>query len=160
MSRVEMLAARQAALLLHSLPASVRTRVVARLDRSEAATLQPLLDELLRLGVSPELGARLQRLLGNPGDQRAAGSMTAVARTRLLAPEAVAAAVQACSTQTAAQLLRAQPPPWTDAVLQKIVEPRRTEIRRHIAGEPPPTAPAVLELLCERLCLEAARWTP
>lgn len=157
----ESIRARQAALLLHGLAPSVRQRVIARLDKAEVGRLTPLLTELESLGVPQCLGDDLQQLASAPSPQVTPGSSasprTARERVQAMSAEDIVQAIKACAPVTVAQLLRAEAWPWKEQALASLPDLRRAEVLRHLSSESPPWAPAVLNAMCERLCLETAR---
>ena len=160
----ETVQARQAALLLHGLPSAVREQVIAKLDTREATRVKPLLDELVGLGVSPAMGRQLQTAAATQAATPGAAAsgvpvreLTARERLEQLNADDVARALQSCSTSTVAQLLRAQTWSWKAQLLGLIPEPRRARVLEGLRRESPGVAPAVLELLCERVLQEAAR---
>ena len=146
MTEPETLEARQAALLLHGLPAVARREVLARLDAAEHARLQQLLNELVELGV-PASASTLPIDASAPSAQDRAAGLSADVVTRRL---------QSCAVATVALLLQARAWPWKAAVLDQMPSARRTEIIECLRSAPPPLAPAVLAYLCERLCAKAA----
>ena len=167
MVRSETLPARQAALLLHGLPADARGRVLARLSERETARLKPLLSELAELGLSPTVGSTLAPSLNRELQQitpssavPAAHGTSARQRAELLSSAEVAGALEACAPVTMAAVLGISAWPWKQEVLESCAELRRAEIRMHLRGDVPALSPAVAEALCERLCQEVAgSWT-
>lgn len=155
----ETLHARQAALLLHSLPADARARVLARLSAGEAARLQPLLKELAELGVSPSLGRKLQEITSSSATAPALRDASACQRAESLSGADVARALQACAPVTVAALLRISEWPWKQEVLDRSSEVRRADVQRQMHDDAPALSPAVAEALCERLCHEVSQWT-
>jgi hypothetical protein len=156
----ELVRARRAALLLHSLPPAARRRAMSKLSTAEAAILAPLLQELTDLGVSASIGQQLRELISSapavpPAAQKHA--LTLHERVASLSAEGVARAFKSCAPVTAAELLRAGEWPWTQQVLNQLSELRRTEVLRHMRDAAPALAPAALNCLCERLCREAGR---
>jgi len=150
------LRARQAALLVHALPAHVRRQVMARLGAAESSQLQPLLLELAQLGVSPELGEKLQRLASSQGSGADAGPPGVAQSVERLSADHVSARLAACASTTVAQLLRVQDWSWKAQVLNAMADGRRAEVLNCMRSEAPPLGPAALQVLCERLCIEPA----
>jgi hypothetical protein len=145
--------ARQAALVLHGLSDGMRRRVLERLDGGERSRLQPLLDELGELGVPTSLG---QSLAPEP-DAESDASVAARSlheRVAHLAPEDVALALQTCAPSTAAYLVSAADWPWRESVLERLPPLVSKAVAAHRANTFQ-LAPAVLDVLCERL-LESA----
>lgn len=165
MAASETMQARQAALLLHGLPPAVRGEVLAKLDSREAARLEPLLEELVGLGVSSLMGQQLQQAMASslpvaPAPAAAsspASEPSARERVDRLGGDEVARCLQACSPVTIAQLLRAGNWSWKAQVLGLIPEPRRTRVLDHVRRESPALAPAVLALLYERVLQQSAQ---
>jgi hypothetical protein len=157
MAKAENAQARRAALMLHALPAQAQQRVMAKLDRSQAARLQLLLDELMRLGVSPSVTRDLQSFTELPAASNSARDATAWARAMALDAATVLNCLKTCSPATVTQLLRAEAWPWKQAVLDGMSEPRRSEVLQLMRGEAPTLSPAALNALCERLCSQAAQ---
>lgn len=163
MAASETMQARQAALLLHGLPPAARRQVIAKLDAHETTRLEPLLDELAGLGVSPAVGLELQAVASQPAAPTPAApianvrELTPRERVEQLNADDVARCLQACSHATAAQLLRAGNWPWKAQVLGLIPEPRRARVLDNVRRESPTLPPAVLSLLCERLLQQAAQ---
>lgn len=160
MGVLETTQARRAALLLHALSPAIRRQVAGRLDAAESARLQPLLDELVKLGVSQSLGEKLQYLTSPmatsspmPVSMAAVDKLTVQKAARLTA-EDVVKCLQSCAPATAARLLHAHDWPWKAQVLELMPEARRAEVLdcTFVRSE---LAPAVLEALSERLCLQA-----
>lgn len=151
--------ARRAALLLHTLPVATRQRVMAKLDEVEAKRLKPLLKELAQLGVPRALGEQLQQLTSPApsGSALPARALAAPQRLESLSGADVVRALNTCAAVTAGHLLRARQWPWQQDVLDRSSELRRAELLRHIRSDYPALAPAVLTLLCERVCLEVER---
>lgn len=149
----ETMRARQAALLLHSLPPYLRRRVIARLNTSESSTLQPLLVELAGLGVSQSLGLQLQHLaissVPKPGTDALAEQVES------LNAADVVARLSPCAAATVAQLLRAGGWSWKARVLELMPDGRRAEVLACMRSDSCPLAPAALRTLCERLCKDA-----
>lgn len=157
---VEPLRVRQAALLLHGLPPDVRRNVVARLDVAESSMLQPLLVELAEMGIPASLGRQLQQpavpVVREPGMD----ASTAQERVELLSAEDVVARLASCAPVTAALLLQACDWPWKTQVLNSMPDARRAAVLRFMRGDLAPLAPAVFQVLCERLCMDAEHVAP
>lgn len=156
----ELVRARKAALLLHSLPPTPRRRAMSKLSAAEAAVLTPLLQELTDLGVSPPIGQQLRELVSSasvvqPEAQQHAPTLHE--RVASLSAESVARAFRSCAPVTAAELLRGGDWPWAQQVLSQLSELRRAEVLRHMRDAAPALAPAAFNRLCERLCHEAGR---
>jgi Mg/Co/Ni transporter MgtE len=132
--------ARRAAVLLHELPEVARQQVFAKLDGSQAARLRPLLDELSQLDPWPK-------------------DCATVERARRLRPEDVAVALGSCAPMTVALLLRAVEWHWKAQVLERLPRTVRTHVFECLRTECPQLAPAVLQVLCKRLCDEVTRQT-
>jgi hypothetical protein len=164
MSAFETIQARQAALMLHALPADVRQRVMSKLDAAEAARLLPLLDELGDLGVSQSLGDRLQRVIlpADTGTSTQASSTTVAdlavyGQVARLEADVVAKCLESCAPVTVAQLLRARDWPWKTQVLELMAESRRAAVHEWLRNRSVELAPAAVKALCERLSSYAAR---
>ena len=146
----ETLPLRRAALLLHGLKPEVRSRVIARLDAQELSSIQPLLRELIELGIprtaTDESHVTDERNQGSP-QQRAAR----------LDADLVVRALQSCAVVTVAHLLRAVEWPWKAAVLERMPEPRRVAVLMSLQSEPVVMAPAVLQALSNQLCIHAGQ---
>jgi hypothetical protein len=158
MAAPETMQARQAALLLHGLPAAVQCQVIAKLDAAESARLKPLLDELTQLGIAPSLGRQLQDLASlpqapAPGERE----LTLPERVERLSAADVARCLQLCAPATAAQLLHVRKWSWRWQVLGLLPEAHRAQVFEHMRGERYALAPAVAATLCERLCRHAAQ---
>ena len=142
MAAPETLRARQAALLLHGLPAAVRQQVLARLSAPEALRLRPLLDELSALGIPTTRVASIEE------------PRSAVERAKQLRPEAVLQALRHRPPETVALLLRAVDWPWKREVINGMPDALRREVVNRANGDVA-TAPAVLRILSECLCRDA-----
>jgi hypothetical protein len=157
--------ARQAALLLHSLPAVARQRVIAKLDRNESSRLEPLLAELLELGVSSSFGEQRRRIGSAdldpvpalPACESTLQALTAIERAERLDPNEVVRCLQGCAPKTVVRLLSSHGWPWTRHVLGRFPEARRIELMESMRGNPPALARGILLSLCESLCADAAR---
>jgi hypothetical protein len=163
MGALETIQARQAALLLHALPPDVQKRVVAKLDVAESARLQPLLDELVALGVSQSLGERLQRVLlpaqtsaSTPVSPATVAELAVHGQVARLDARVIVQCLQGCAPVTVAQLLRSRDWPWKADVLELMPEARRAEMLELMSNQSTELAPAVLQAMCERLCRRAA----
>lgn len=154
MAAPETLHARRAALLLHGLPSLARRQVISKLDATQAARLQPLLDELNELGISVSLGHQLDHLVSSSADEGNA-PLNAQQQANLLAADDVARCLDACAPTTVAQLLRAADWPWKQHVLDRMRDTRRIKILDSMRRDLPPLSPMVLNALCERLCSDA-----
>ena len=146
----ETLQARQAALLLHGLPASVRKQVLSRLPAAESSRLKPLLDELAALGIPQTTAAMVESLRSSP---RAVG--TVVERAERLYPDEVLRALEHCAPATVAVLLRAAEWPWKGEVVNRMSHTLREKVLAEADAQRAPLAPAVLRVLCECLCRAA-----
>lgn len=154
MAASETLRARQAALLLHGLPADARARVLARLSAGEITRLQPLLKELTELGISPSLSRELQEVTLSSATAPVPRGTSARERAEALSGTDVAQALEACAPVTMAALLRISEWPWKQEVLERSSELQRAEAQRHLHSQASPLPPAIAEALCERLCHE------
>jgi hypothetical protein len=152
-----MTGARQAALLLHGLSPQVRRHVIARLDAAEKSRLEPLLAELVELGVPSSLGRQNDSSLPSALAGESADSSDPCEGAARLDAERVAQSLQDCAAITVAQLLRCGDWPWKQRVLELMPEMRRAEVRQHLRREASVLAPAVVRGLCEQLCSAAAR---
>ena len=152
MAALESTQARRAALLLHGLPPAARRQVLARLDAAEQARLQPLLHELVELGIPASTGTPRAELAQSP-----AAPLPAVDRAAVLSAEVVARCLQPCAAVTVARLLQSRAWPWKAAVLDQLPGTRHDAVVEWMRCETALLMPAVLECLCERLCTEAAR---
>ena len=141
----EPLAVRQAALLLHGLAPGVRGAVLARLGRSDAERLQPLLSELAEMGVSPALGRRMHAAIAP------AAEVSAEQRLEQLTGLEVAHAVSACAPVTVAHLFRSREWPWKAAALACLPDAVHVPVLECLRRELPPLGPAVMRRLCERV---------
>ena len=157
MAAPESMQARQAALLLHGLPAAARRQVIARLDLAERARLSPLLAELSELGLSQSLGHQLQLALPTqaPGPTPAAPALTVQERVERLRAEDVLRGLQPCAPSTVAHLLRESAWPWKADVMTAMPQPLRGDVIECLRSSSTPLAPAVLAFFCERLCHQA-----
>lgn len=144
--------ARRAALLLHSLPPDLQGQVLARLGEAVSARLQPLLDELMELGIPPALGERVGDSISAPA---APALSTAQRRAAELDAAVVAACLEECSPMTVAQLFRAHAWPWKQAVLCSLNQPRRRQVAQYMQEAGPVLPPGVLQSLCRQLCRQA-----
>jgi hypothetical protein len=147
----ESLHARQAALFLHGLPCSVREQVLVRLPASESSRLQPLLNELAALGIPKSQAAAIERLGAALPQPR-----TAVERAERLQPEQVLRSIESCTASTVALLLRGAQWPWKDEVIHRMSDALRSQVLQGSNAEYARPAPAVLRVLCECLCRDAA----
>ncbi len=154
MAPSESASVRKAALVLHGLPAVVRTQVLARLEPAQTTRLGPLLEQLDTLRIPRALGAELQELAA--AAPAGADSPGPAERAERLPPQLVERCLRSCAPVTVAWLLCARDWPWRGAVLERLSGTRRVEVNQHLRREWPPLAPAVLASLCERLCEEAA----
>lgn len=149
--------ARQAALLLHGLPAAKQRSVMARLSRAEAARLKPLLAELQLMGLPRSLGTSLRDPVTPPPFEEP-HPPTLERRVANLNAEDVAATLQSCAPGTVALLLRAANWPWKARMLGLLTDSHRIKAlscMQRISRRP---APALLRVLCMRLCEEADRY--
>ncbi len=154
MSVREKLAERRAALLLHGLPPMQRRSVLAKLDTAESERLQQLLNELARLGFSPDLTRQLG--LTFPTDSPPPSPRGAQQRVRAMSSTDVARCLEPCAPATVAQFLKSDDWPWKQVALDSMSELRRVDVSRQLGVQSAPLAPAVLQGLCERVCAEAA----
>jgi hypothetical protein len=147
----ETLQARQAALLLHGLPASVRTQVLSRLSAAESSRLKPLLDELAALGIPKTKGSLVESL----GSALRAPA-TVVERAERLHPDEVLRGLENCAPATVAVLLRAAEWPWKSEVVSRMSHTLREKVMAGGDAQRVLLSPAVLRVLCECLCRDAA----
>src|SRR5262245_32492675 len=136
---------REAALLLHGLKPATQRRALDGLRTHEAERLQPLLDELVRLGVSPALAHQLQAL-GTPA-ACAARELPALERVATLTATDVERVLRDCAPVTIAHLLLAREWPWQQQLLDCMPELRRAQVLRHMRADSSSLAPAVLTWL-------------
>ncbi|MEO8152130.1 MAG: hypothetical protein ABI605_03595 [Rhizobacter sp.] len=158
MAAPDSMQARQAALLLHGLPAAARRQVIARLDLAERLRLSPLLAELSELGVSQSLGHQLQLALpAQPPEATVnARALTAQEQVERLTADDVLRCLLPCAAATVAHLLRASAWPWKADVLATLPQPLRGDVIECLRSDSTQLAPAVLTFFCERLCHQAA----
>ncbi|KQV92873.1 hypothetical protein [Rhizobacter sp. Root1221] len=155
--------ARQAALLLHTMPAADRGWLLQQLPASQRTEAEQLLAELAELGVpaDPRLldevlapvttGAPPLRLPSTEGDRL-------VQRLGQLPPRSIGAALQTESDVLVARVLRLAPWPWREAVLDHLGPTRRRRIQEHMLSAPVPVAWNALDLaLLDVLCSHAER---
>ncbi|HEY5760113.1 MAG TPA: hypothetical protein VIU34_30030 [Steroidobacter sp.] len=146
----EALPLRRAALLLHGLTPEVRSQVVARLDAQEQSSIQPLLRELIELGM-PRTAVDESHVideLNQASPQQRAARLDA---------DLVARALQSCAVVTVAHLLRAAEWPWKATVLERMPESRRVAVLMSLQSEPIAMPPAVLQALSKQLCIHAGQ---
>jgi hypothetical protein len=135
--------ARRAALLLHGLPSSTRSQVLARLDESDRMRLSPLLQELEHLGIPASVAHALPAVPASPFEQADA-----------LPADVVARCLHARPTAVVAVLFHARRWRWRDAVLAQMDARRRDALDR--PQTTPAVAPRLIEALCRQLCADAA----
>lgn len=162
MSEHETAQARQAALMLHGLPAAAGRQVLARLTPAEQRRLQPLLDELSAMGVpaasasspaDPSAGA--EGIEHRAAESSAAPGLSAKERAAALDADVIERCLRPCAAITAARLLQADVWPWRDRVLDLMPQPRRAAVCDAMRGHSVALAPAVLATWCECLCEQA-----
>jgi DNA-binding transcriptional ArsR family regulator len=140
---------REAALLLHGLPARARKQVLDDLGDAERRLVQPLLDELSALGIPASTTLEPVRA---PADARPRSS-----RERLA--ERPAQAIVACtgngSARTLAALLSLSDWPWREDFLALLTDARRREVLDHLWAGPVTVPLGVAEVWCDRLNVEA-----
>jgi hypothetical protein len=154
MSATETVGARRAALLLYGLPALARERVLSKLTSDETARLRALLQELASLGIAHMPGYRLEELVAMPPPLRSE-EKTSLEVLESLSANDVAVGLEECAPETAACLLSVREWPWQQAVLDRMGEPRRSEVLDRMAERTSALAPAVLAALCGRVVLES-----
>jgi hypothetical protein len=152
MAAPETVQARRAALLLHSLSASARSEVIARLSDAESARLRPLLNEIECIGLSPSFAADLHEV-PLPAAPLPAG-VTLYEQVERLSAEQVASRVANCTPATIAHLLHAAEWPWKAQLLGLLSDARRVEVQARLRRSTTTLAPAALEVLYERVCLD------
>jgi len=162
----ETLQARRAALLLHGLSSQQRRLVMAKLGAAETSRLEPMLDELSRIGIPGELAVGSEILAGPPertpntlSKESVPREHTAVQRAAQLDVESVLRALETSAPSTLGHLLRSYDWPWKEEVLERLPEPRRSRAFATGQAQLRPLAPAALTFLCTRLCSEAERAT-
>jgi len=153
----ETAAARRAALLVHALPPAKRRQLMARLGHPARARLQPLVDELVALGVPAASGLWLSKSSGSNRPVEAEARADARARAARLDAARVAECLRSCEPVTVARILQSSDWPWRAAMLSQLPDERRDAVLKHLGSDAPPLAPAMLEALCAQLCDLAER---
>jgi hypothetical protein len=144
--------AREAALLVHSLPPAARRQVLQRLDTAERARIEPWLAELASLGIPRLPAERLDalRLPDAPRDD--------VARLRDMTAVQLLALLHDAGPATLALLLRVADWPWKADLLAGLDAPRRERTLALCAAQADGAVPrAAADALCRRVLAQRAR---
>jgi hypothetical protein len=144
--------ARQAALVVHALPAEAQAAVLQRLDDGERALVEPLLAELAALGVPALPADRLQLLQQDA---------TEPARAERLTAAAAAGALSGAGALAAALLLQSRSWQWDAEVMASLPSARREQVvQRRAAITPGAVPPAMAAWLVQRLLRQAPATPP
>jgi len=155
MDAFETIQARKAALLLHSLPPDAARQVLARLSAAESFRLRPLLDEIASMRLPRSVAAEWSnKPMPRDSSQPVAGTLRE--RVEQLSASQVAERMAKCAPSTIAHVLRAVEWPWKSQLLGLLSESRRFEVQACLCSSSKVLAPAALDVLYERLCLDAA----
>lgn len=144
--------AREAALLMHSLPPTARRQVLQRLDAGERRRVEPLLAELASLGIPRLPAGQLDalRLPDAPRDEMAA--------VQALPARELLAVLRDAGPATLALLLRVADWPWKADLLAGLDERRRERTLALCAAQGDATVPrAVADALCRRVLAQRGR---
>jgi hypothetical protein len=138
--------AREAALLMHSLPPAARNQVLQRLNAAERAQVEPLLAELAGLGI-PRLPAERLDALRLP-----AASQDESERLRPVPASHLLAALRDAGPATLALLLRVADWPWKAKLLAGLDDQRRERTLALCAVQAGAAVPrAAADALCKRV---------
>lgn len=144
--------AREAALLVHSLPPAARGQVLQRLDAAERARLEPWLAELASLGIPRLPAERLDALRVPAAPRDDVGRLQDLPAPRLLA------LLHDAGPATLALLLRTADWPWKADLLAGLDAARRERTLALCAAQADDAVPrAVAEALCRRVLARHAR---
>ncbi|HEY6927837.1 MAG TPA: hypothetical protein VI653_30455 [Steroidobacteraceae bacterium] len=156
MGAAETLQARRAALLLHGLSPQQRSLVMAKLGTAEKSRLEPMLEELTRIGIPGELARGTTHTIFKETPPR---ELSPVQRASQLDVESVLRALDTSAPGTIGHFLRSYDWPWKVQLLERLPEPRRSRALDEVQARMRPLAPAALAFLATRLCAEAERVT-
>lgn len=142
---------KRAALVLHGLQAEDRAWLIAQLDEAQREPLKKSLGELAALGV-PRDASLLHAVL----PQETSGDEESASHERLMRASApmVLAALQGQAVEAIAMLLRVQPWPWREAVVQQWSRDftKKPGLLEPGFGEPGPSLrKALLDAVAERI---------
>lgn len=159
MSVAEDSALRRAALALHALSSHDRARVWQRLDQARRALLDPLLVELVQLGIPqgrPWVDEHARPSSGlhvDPVDQTGSTDSAESLRRQVAALPAadVHVALLTQSSDTAAVILKSADWPWRDAVLEQWPATSRHALRGRLGDDRAGVTPALLDQLLRSL---------
>lgn len=144
--------AREAALFIHGLPEDARTQVLARLDGEERAQIDPLLLELVSLGI-PRLPHH--ELSSRPVDLAVQSSVEQAAQ---LSTTQVLAVLADANVITLALLLRVTDWPWRGDLLASLDDTKREQVLALNRSTADGTvAPAIADALSRRLIEQAGQ---
>lgn len=144
--------AREAALLVHSLPPAARRQVLQRLDAAERAQVEPLLAELAELGIPSLPVERLDALRVPAMEQNELARMRAVPASQMLAT------LHDAGPATLALLLRVSDWPWRADLLAGLDDQRRERTLALCDAQANAVVPrAAAKALCKRVLIQLAR---
>jgi len=149
--------ARQAALLLHTMPESDRGWLLQQLPPSQRAGTEQLLAELVALGIpaDPALLNQVLAQAAQPGRVPSSQEERLIHRLGELPSRSIGAVLQSESDGLVARVLRLAPWPWREALLDHLGPTRRRRIQEHLSSEFTAVAwnaldLALLDVLCSR----------
>lgn len=147
--------ARRAALLLHTVSTDDRAWLLERLDVSDRARLQGLVDELRAIGIPP--APELLEELGPTVVAGARGDAVVPSGLRHADPVALASVFAAEPAELIARVIAQGPWPWTGALLARMGASQRQQVLDRVAVLPTADGRAPSGLDARLLALVEAR---